>query len=295
MVGEEVTQEMTGNCSLGCSQCINNCTPKGYVPPVEEVLAELSHLPKAMLFYTISGGEPLGSKKSKDLTFAALEYIQDNRENQMPNLEVIRIFTNGLWLTDERRAYETIELLEYYDVSVVEVSFDMHHKRAAEKLLGYYPLSLPLLAERATAVGEIYEGKILLLPFGGKWELDDYKADPFGRARSLPLSEIELCPDCELSFGNLKKIVIAPKGDVYLCGEKIPHTSLGSAIKEPIDDLVERALKNPIFSALISGGPRKVAGVTEVDIPDGDGIPCGADACIDCERLFSELNDKGII
>ncbi|MBN2095318.1 MAG: hypothetical protein JW727_04685 [Candidatus Aenigmarchaeota archaeon] len=285
MVGENVFHRITDKCSLVCDHCVYSCTPDGFVPELETVLAVMPNLPKNMKRYILTGGEPF---ESEELLFGSLEYVQDNRK-MMPNLEEIGVFTNGLWLTDESRAYDLIEKLNYYDVYVIGISFDKFHVRAARKNAPEAtPLSAQFLRDMKEEVGQIYGGKTILWTFGDRF---NYYPCPLGRAANLPPHELRGYNRCEVPQTKLEKINVNPRGEVYLCGLEQPSASLGSAIYHPVDDLIIKSRQNPVLNALITKGPKGAARITGTDISEYESLFTAKD-CAVCKKIFSELESN---
>jgi len=239
-----------------------------------------------MEVYIISGGEPI---ESEELLFGALEYVQKNRESSMPNLKEIRVFTNGIWLTDETRFFDLVEELNHYDVNSIGISFDKFHVRAAEKKFPEIrPLSRQLIASMKEKLLQKYNGQIELQTIGEF----NYYPSPLGRAANLPSCEQARHNNCGLpKRPYLESTIISPQGSVYLCGLEISSSSLGSAIAEPMDNLIERATKNIVLNTLATKGPREVARITGTDISEHYGS-FGAsfeEDCRACKKIFLEL------
>jgi hypothetical protein len=302
MVGENISYAITNRCNYECGHCGVGSSPKGYVPGIEDVTAILSHLPRGTKTLQFTGGEPL---QSRNLLYGALGYLKENEGHIFDKRPKISIGSNGSWLRNKNRALSIVDNLYRLGVSEVDVSLDKYHIEQAQKKLGWNMSDSFDTAGDVTCSGTISGmgkgdmkrlGEEIIEKYGREFKINvDYISPnaikrhyPFERAKNLPSEELFDGPNyCLIQKNKMGSVTINPYGKVFpCCWERGP--CLGSAIDEPVADLLERAICDEDMTLILKRGMNDFYIIRNGEPKDHDELvnQVLANPCKLCEKLF---------
>lgn len=248
----------TRACPLACEHCITESSPE--VKERMRLRQALDHLPSIARFTSalgITGGEPFLYYR---------EVAQLVREAKRLGLKTYAV-TGAGWVKEEGQTRSRIELLVDAGLDGLNISWDQYHEKFSTperavmlaRIAAESGLDVKVRAvESATRTKEEDQAIFAGLPV----TLGSNQIVRVGRAASLPASHFMVfdAPPAR-SCSAVYSPVIEPDGSVYACcgpakyGRKPSPLLLGDATAESLEDILERALKDPILEIIHDLGP----------------------------------------
>jgi len=274
---------ITEKCNFQCRHCCYECGPKGSTMSNEDIAKVIENMPDNTKGISISGGEPFVTKDS-------LMFTLDNLRKKFGNIG-ISVQTNGHWLNDVDSSYEVLEELIEKGVSTLEwTGHDDFHKEQGLDIIK----TIITIRDVEEKLKEKY-GDLPIEIKGRGCKAEPYK---MGRAEKMPETEVSDLSYCNVVLDidpftlekraeNRKGLVIDSDGSAYLCCWRGPIL-LGSAVEEPVEEIYNRAIKNPVIKALMEDGPRGAA--KELGIyKKKDHESYTSKACKMCREIFKDF------
>ena len=249
----------TRKCPLACRHCITESSPsaKGKMR-LEQAKQYLPILARFTSSISFTGGEPLLYHK---------EIVQLAEYATQLGLGV-RIVTGAGWVRDERTAHRKVSELAQAGVSGMTISSDGYHEEFSPRERAV------LLARLAVAAGLDVRVNVVVpadatsddacrsdfagLPVKGQ----PVQLMRLGMARTLPLEQFHWTDGPPKGpCGAVLKAEIDYDGTVYACcgpstySAKTSPLVLGNAEAEPLEDILERAIQDPILEVISLIGP----------------------------------------
>ncbi|MFH1064042.1 MAG: radical SAM/SPASM domain-containing protein [Candidatus Woesearchaeota archaeon] len=261
---------MTNNCNLECGHCSQDAGPGKKSMSLDDIKTVVDNLPRYTHEIMITGGEVFTRKR---LLYATLEYVNET----LPNLDWLRVQTNGFWATDREKVNRTLDELVDLGVTDIDVAAnDAYHRMEGLDMRRPYLLG-KIAEERDMGSKRSYIRHLRVFPAGRGWSLESKRWRSFTGAPH--------CPEIKES------ISIDYEGYVYPCSIMLPGTELGNAKEEKVYLIMQRAMKNEKMTLLREkDGPRRLArqaGLSPKEIKDVQAYQ-KASRCGLCSYLFNE-------
>jgi organic radical activating enzyme len=248
----------TRTCPLACAHCITFSSPKVKERmSFEHAVGYIEAIPNFSTQLGFTGGEPFLYYR---------DIVRLIRIGKSLGL-AISLVTGAGWVRTERQVRSRLETVAEAGLRTLCISWDQYHET-------YCSVDRPVLLARlaiqmglnvivrsvrpANASTEDYHNQFAGLPV----KHEHQKIVRLGRAESLPQSHFEMTDDlpggaCSIVYSP----VVEPDGNVYACcgpSHFATETSpllLGNAKTEPLADILERGLKDPILEIINNIGP----------------------------------------
>jgi MoaA/NifB/PqqE/SkfB family radical SAM enzyme len=248
----------TRTCPLACEHCISDSSPQVKERMrLREAVNYLDVIAKFCSQLGFTGGEPFLYYRDVAILIAHAKSL-DLRTS---------LVTGAGWVRDEAKARHRVEAFADAGLEGLCISWDEYHEAFAP------PEGAVMLARIAVESGlqvcirtvtsprctkDEYHARFAGLPV----HFEEQKVVKLGRAVSLPPSYFEyvnMPPKgiCQAVYSS----VIEADGNVYACCgpahfcRKPSPLYLGNARVEPLEDILERGLKDPILQVIASLGP----------------------------------------
>jgi hypothetical protein len=237
-----------------------------------------------------------------------LEYLKENEGHLFDKAPKITIGSNGFWLRNKAQALSIADDLHRLGVSEVDVSLDKYHAEQAWEKLGWNMADSFDTSGDVTCSGTILGmgkgdmkrlGEEILKRYGRDFKINVHYVSPgvrkknyaLGRAKTLPQGEVFDGPgSCMIQTDKMDIITISPYGKVYpCCWERGP--CLGSAIDEPVDDLLKRAMNDKDIDTILNRGMNSLYLKRNGEPEDHDELvrQVFANPCELCKELFPKI------
>jgi MoaA/NifB/PqqE/SkfB family radical SAM enzyme len=248
----------TRTCPLECADCITESSPKarGRLTPsqVRRYLPAIARFSPVLCF---TGGEPLLFHR---------EIVELTAEARALGLRVGLVSGAG-WVKDEAGARAKVRELAAAGLTDLTISWDDYHAEFAPRSRAETLARAGVEAGLTVSVRQVlaatnaseprregFEG----LPISFEW----FRPIRLGRAARLPPEHFQFAVEpppgrCDVVL----KPVLEPGGEVYACcgpGHFASASSplrLGNAEEEPLEDILERAVRDPVLQAIYYLGP----------------------------------------
>jgi hypothetical protein len=248
----------TRTCPLACAHCVTESSPRaGGRMSVEQARRYLPAIRRFSRRVSFTGGEPLLYHR---------DIVELAAEARRLGLEV-SVVTGAGWVTGAAKARRRVRELAAAGVGRLAISWDAYHGAFAPRERAL------ILAREACEAGIAVEVRTVL-PAGR--DLEEFHA-PFrhlpvrlestaplklGTARALPDDAFRWTTEPPKGFCTVVlRPVIEPDGAVYACcgpAHFSPRPSplvLGNAEETPLDEILARAVRDPLLEAISLIGP----------------------------------------
>jgi len=254
----DVGLSYTVTCPLSCRHCITQSSPKMKGKMSEEqARAYLDVIPRYSISVCFTGGEPL---------LYHSEIVQAARYATESGLYV-SVVTGAGWVESEEDTIRKVRELANAGVKLMSISWDIYHQEASQmeraRLLARIAAEEKIRIIVRAALPPEQDPAIYRAAFEGiPVAFQESPLIRLGRAKTLPLkhfSQYDEPPKGECPV--VLSLVIEYTGSVYACCGpshfSAPHSPLvlGNTNEEPLADILDRALSDPILDIISLVGP----------------------------------------
>jgi hypothetical protein len=248
----------TRTCPLACGHCITDSSPhiKDRMR-LQQALDYLQVIPRFSSTVGFTGGEPFLYYR---------DIVTLTSEAKSLGLQV-SLVTGAGWVRTEAQARFRVEALVDAGLNGLCISWDQYHEAFSppEKAVALARLAIELglkVTIRTITSASRAEDEYHTIFDGLSVGFEASRVNRFGRAASLPAAHFVFAND--LPKGNCRIVfspVVEPDGTVYACCgpshycKKPSPLMLGNATAEPLEDILARAVQDPILEIIFNLGP----------------------------------------
>lgn len=286
-LGYNVSLRITDNCNLSCRHCAYACGPNQETMSLGNIRQVIDNLSQNTRDLLITGGEIFTVKNT---LYETLAYVQSRKDlSGKPGFKLV-VQSNGFWAINSNYAYRTVHELYELGVDAIRIaSRDKFHREQGFDLTKAQVSALQAIEQKINKENQDKNREYFIIRFQGA-EL----AAPIGRAKHLN-KEYIYPTQCLIShhFDSLSSswfndINISPEGLAYLCCWEI-SPALGNVIDEHIDDIVKKAIDNPILGLLMKKKDLKTVAIQLGRYNLKKDEVYEKDPCTLCEDVFRDF------
>lgn len=248
----------TRTCPLSCAHCITESAPKVKERMrLQQASDYLRVIPRFCSQVCFTGGEPLLYHR---------EIVELTHQAKALGLKV-SLVTGAGWVRGEAAARSKLAELVDAGLGSLCISWDQYHEEFSPRERAV------ALARVATELGLDVEVRTIISANRPKDEfqavfkdipvrLQAYPGIALGRAASLPATHFNIADELPTAVCSVVlSPVVEPDGSVYACCgpshycQRPSPLMLGHTSAEPLEDILARAVKDPVLEIILNLGP----------------------------------------